>query len=290
MDHGVAMTKLYSKRLLLPYVGVVQVVDLGWARALSLNGITWVVRYLQTENKETRKRNLNYDLRVNMALMLKIENEHMSWQALRRDLDPGQAEIDSQRFFEVIKSAAIPFAPSDSYEYWLLDDEDESPLALLHTCIDENEISFHTPPPVWRSIPSAEMFVRDVVAESKDFYETPVNYRLEQQIEERAGKKPKAVWFKRSEGDSENFPCCLIREQWEDAECQRLCDLYLQRLAPRLLMLSSLPAELRPEFEDAASHHAIEVDNFYKLYPEVVNEKLLTAARVEARLRKVNRV
>ena len=68
----------------------------------------------------------------------------------------------------------------------------------------------------------------------------------------------------------------------------RLCDLYLERLAPRLLMLAHLPSKVRQRLENAASQHAIEVDNFYHLYPEVIDDKLLTAARVEARLRKAN--
>ena len=73
-----------------------------------------------------------------------------------------------------------------------------------------------------------------------------------------------------------------------DAEFQRLFDLYIERLAPRLLMLTSLPSELRQRLENAASQHAIEVANFFHLYPEVVNEDLLATARVEARLRKAN--
>ena len=282
------MTKLYTKRLLLPFVGVVQVADLGWARALSLNGINWTVRYQQLENDHTRERRLNYDPRVNIALMLTIEKDHMKYRAVRTDLDSGQSEIDSQRFFETIKSAHIPFEVADNYEYWLLDGEDESPLALLHTCVDESETALRTPPPVWRAISAAELPVADPGAQDESFYQPPVNYRLQQKIEEQAGNKPRGAWFKRTNTDSDNFPPCLIKDQWDDAECQRLCDLYLERLAPRLLMLTGLPSKLRQRLENAASQYAIEVDDFYHLYPEVINDKLLAVARVEARLRKAN--
>ena len=282
------MTRLYSKRLLLPFVGVVQVADLGWARALSLNGINWTVRYQQHENDQTREGHLNYDPRVNIGLMLNIQRDHMKYRSIRTDLDPGQSEIDSQRIFESIKSAHIPFETADHYEYWLLDGEDGSPLALLYTCVDESETILHTPPPEWRAISAAELPVPDPAAQDESFYQPPVNYRLQQQVQVQAGNKPRGAWFKRTNTDSDNFPPCLIKEQWDDAECQRLCDLYLERLAPRLLMLTSLPSKLRQRLEIAASQYAIEVDNFYNLYPEVINDKLLTVARVEARLRQAN--
>lgn len=282
------MTKIYSKRLLLPFVGVVQVADLGWVRALSLNGINWTVRYEKHENEQTRTELLNYDPRVNIAFMLNIEKDQMNYRPVRTGLDSEQTEIDSQRIFEVINSARIPFEPGDHYEYWLLDAEDQSPLALLYTCVEESETRSHTPPPVWRSISAAELPVTDSTAQDESFYQPPVNYRLQEKVEVQAGKKPRAAWFKRTDTGSDNFPPCLIKSQWDDAECQRLCDLYLDRLAPRLLMLTGLPSDLRQHLENAACQHAIEVDNFYNLYPEVINDKALTTARVEARLRKAN--
>jgi hypothetical protein len=287
-NNGAGMAILYSKRILLPFVGVVQVADLGWARALSLNGITWTVRYQQHENEQTRKGHLNYDPRVNIALMLNIEKDEMTYRAIRTDLDPGQSEIDSQRFFETIKSAHIPFEAADHYEYWLLDGDDKTPLALLRTCIEETEMTVNTPPPVWHAIPAAEMAVADPLAQNETYYQPPVNYRLQESVETQAGNKPRAAWFNRADTDNDDFPACLIKQEWDDAECQRLCDLYLQRLAPRLLMLSTLAHKLREGLEQAAIQHPIEVDNYYHLYPEVINDDLLSAARVEARLRQAN--
>jgi hypothetical protein len=282
------MARLYSKRVLLPFVGVVQIADLGWARALSVNGTTWTVRYQQHENEQTRKGRFNYDPRVNIALMLTIDKGHMQYRAIRADLDPGQAEIDSQRIFEAINSARIPFDAADHYEYWLLDGTDESPLALLQTCIEESETHLHTPAPVWQPIPAAELPVPDPLAQDETFYQPPVNYRLQQQVETQAGSKPRGAWFNRANTANADFPACLIKEQWDDDESQQLCDLYLQRLASRLLMLAGLPSELRQRLEQAASQHVLEVDNYYYLYPEVLDEDLLTAARVEARLRQTN--
>jgi hypothetical protein len=212
----------------------------------------------------------------------------MKYRPVRTDLDPAQSEIDCQRIFDVIKSAPFPFEAADIYEYWLLDDNDDSPLALLHTCTEESEMALHTPQPVWQSIPAAELPVTDPLSQNDTFYRPPVNYRFQEIVEIQAGKKPRGVWFKRTNNDEGNFPPCLVKEKWDDEEGQRLCDLYLQRLAPRLLMLAGLPKAQRQRLEQAASEHIFDVDNFYNLYPEVINEELLSVARVEARLRKTN--
>jgi hypothetical protein len=46
-----------------------------------------------------------------------------------------------------------------------------------------------------------------------------------------------------------------------------------------------LPKSDRERLEQAARDYAIEVDQFFALYPEVIDEKLMTALRVEAKLR-----
>jgi hypothetical protein len=77
----------------------------------------------------------------------------------------------------------------------------------------------------------------------------------------------------------------LLRETWDDPGDQELCRLYIERLAPRLLMMQGLPRSDRSRLEQAARSHALEVDRFYPLYPEIVDQKLMTSLRVEAQLR-----
>jgi hypothetical protein len=122
----------------------------------------------------------------------------------------------------------------------------------------------------------------------QDVYVPPVNYRLERMVAERAGARPKAGWFERRDAPGVNFPPCLIREDWQDTQQQVLCDLYIRRLAPRLLMLQGLPLPVRNRLEQAAREHVFEIERFHALYPEVVDHRLLTAARVEARMRRAN--
>ncbi len=51
-------------------------------------------------------------------------------------------------------------------------------------------------------------------------------------------------------------------------------------------MLQGLPRIDRQRLEQAAQENALDVDRFHTLYPEVIDEKLITALRVEARLRR----
>ena len=86
--------------------------------------------------------------------------------------------------------------------------------------------------------------------------------------------------------EPDRFPHCLIREDWDSEQARQLCGRYIQRLAPRLLMLQALPRAVRQRLERAARPHVFDMDRFHLLYPEVVDGELLAAARVEARLRR----
>jgi hypothetical protein len=282
------MIRFYSKRLLLPYVGVVQVVELGWARALSLDGKNWAIRYARDENKQTQNWPLSHDPRVIVSLMVNIEEDMPKIRGRNHSMDPEILHADSQRFFEAMRNARLPFEAADRYEYWLLDGSDKSPLALLHSCVYEEEMKRHVPPPEWMAIAAAELPVQDPVPPDDSFYKPPVNYRLQEFVEVRAGSKPQAAWFKRTDPATDDFPPCLLSDQWSDPEGQRLCDLYLQRLAPRLLMLHGLPRAVRQGLEQTARDYVFDVERFYPLYPEVVDDSPLDAARVEARLRHAN--
>jgi hypothetical protein len=53
-------------------------------------------------------------------------------------------------------------------------------------------------------------------------------------------------------------------------------------------MLHGLSSENRKRLEIAAKGHALEIDRFHKLYPEVLDEKIINTALVEAKLRHTN--
>ena len=51
-------------------------------------------------------------------------------------------------------------------------------------------------------------------------------------------------------------------------------------------MLQGLSEDERMRMEIAAKKHALEVDEYYPLYPDVHDQSLMAAIRVEARLRR----
>ena len=77
-----------------------------------------------------------------------------------------------------------------------------------------------------------------------------------------------------------------MREDWQEEADHDLCQRYLLRKAPRLLMLQGLSQHDRERLEIAAKRHVIEVDQYFSLYPEVNDHDRMSAIRVEARLRR----
>ncbi len=280
------MIRMYSRRLLLPFVGVVQIADFGRARAISLDGENWAIRYALVDPDQLDN-SFSDDPRKNYSLVATIEQKTLKHQPIHPVLEPDAIRNIVQELYETLITATVPFAAADRYEYWLLDSQDNSPLALLQTHIEYNQQT-PTPELLWFAMPSAQLKIDDTQSVEQDEYVPPINYRLERLIEERAGSSPRAVWIDRQISNSENFPPCLISEDWQEEDQQRLCDLYIERLAPRLLMLGGLPVDVRQRLEQAARQYAFDIDRFYPLYPEIIDMELMNSARVEARMRRAN--
>lgn len=195
-------------------------------------------------------------------------------------------EVD-QRILDLAQfllGAQLPFEAADRYEYWLLDRKDASPLALIFSCVDASEMASFPKLTDWTALPAAVMPIETSEAERSNSY-GPVNYRLERAVAERAGTKPKAQWFTRRYHETEDFPPFLVREDWDNEEHQALCQRYLHRQAPRLLMLHGVGLEERRRMELAAKSNALDVARFYPLYPEIADSDLMKKIRIEARLR-----
>lgn len=278
------MIEMYSKRMLYPYIGIVQIVESGRARAMSPDGVRWAIQYAVTEEPSRQKREGLIDQKRHYAIVATIEEGQLYRRGLRPFLDTADVRSSIDRLYEAVAAASMPFPAADRFEYWLLDQADESPLALLHSCVRREEM-LSVPRAAWVAMPAAQLDVPDPDADP-DTYVPPVNYRLQTMVEERAGTKPKALWFERKTPDDRRFPPCLLREDWRDEQQQKLCDRYIERLAPRLLMIHGLPTTVRLRLEHAAREHALEVERFFPLYPEVADESLMNAVRVEAKLRR----
>ena len=277
--------KTYSQRLSPPYVGLVQIAESAHARALTLDGANWEIQF----NRTSSVRNGPGDNRIKRSFIHITNLQHSEIMRIAAGETQDGRPVD-ERILELarrISDAQLPFPANDEYEYWLLDAEDGSPLAFIFSCADPDDIQSLPVRPEWTALPAAVMPItkteKEVARE-----QPPVNYRFERLIAERAGTNPKACWFHRKPGQSDGFPPLLVREDWQQEKAHDLCQRYLRRQATRLLMLHGLAHEDRLRLEQAARPNVRELARFYALYPEVADHELMTAMRVEARLRAVN--
>lgn len=274
------MINAYSQRALQPYSAQVQIAESETARAVTMDGENWELQYVYpvgsaTGNPDNARRF--------------IRAAHIRYRDLGEIIDSGSIAGESldEPLLEIIgflAEATLPFPASDRYEYWLLDEREGAPLALIFSCTDAMQMGSFPPIREWTALPAARMPIETSELERSRSY-GPVNYRLERRVAERAGNNPKARWFTRGVHDEQDFPALLLREDWDEEESRDLCRRYLHRQSPRLLMLHGLSQDDRRRMEHAARAHALDLARFYPLYPDVADQDTVDRIRVEARLR-----
>ena len=299
------MIKTYSQRNLNPYSGQVQIAESEHARAVTMDGENWEIHFLRTiESAPDGQQPGQAGLWTRIGRDFGKERgvKPLGDQSRPRKVFPrfgileradieklvsGEyvpAEAGLLELARYLLAASLPFPPIDRYEYWLLDSVDGSPLALIYSCSTVEEQASFPSYPVWTALPAAIMPVATNAHEQQS-QAPPVNSRLESMVTERAGTSPRAVWFERTDDETDSFPPLLVTENWPDDAQKELCQRYLCRQAPRLLMLHDLSVEDRRRLEHASRTQPLEVGKYYSLYPDVADEELMKTIRVEARLR-----
>lgn len=283
-----AEVRYYSVRLLAPYRGTIQVVDLPGFRALSADGETWRVQVLG-------------------------RGARFSSQGVWR-ADGSGSFIETERTRACIEALRVrpplPFPLADSLELWLLDARHRLPLALLGSTLPER-----SPPPVtkiaWQAAFAEE---HDFIAPSlergalRDARLLPMPHRevLARCIQKEAGVTPRAQWFRRlPDGGGtglagcrldpalvgrqlapEDFPELLVREHWENEREAQLVRDYHDWQSPRLLTHTTLRRATRDRLERAACSYPERLYAVRQLLPEILNPDLVKVALVEACLRR----
>jgi hypothetical protein len=280
------MIKTYSQRLLPPYYGQSQIAESERARALTIDGQTWEIQFLHVGYNNAQDTKLSY----RRAVTISDSDIRQKNIGVMPDNDRHKEQTVDERILELtdfLADVSLPFPAADHLEYWLLDAQDQSPLALIFSAKDAEQMNAYPLRPEWTSLPAAVMPIEKTEDEISNS-SAPVNYRLERLVAERAGNNPKAKWFKRTMDEEQSFPTLMLREDWQEEDSNDLCQRYLTRQSTRLLMLHDLDQEQRRQLEINARPYAIEVERFYRLYPNVVDQVLMNAILVEARLRGVS--
>jgi hypothetical protein len=283
-----SQARYYSMRRLSPYQGTVQVAELPGFRAISSDGVTWRVQFLNQ-----RSRVAGYAL----------------WRA-----DGSGNLIETRHTAELIQALQdrppLPFPPADNLELWLLDAKQQRPLAILASTLGRI-----TPPravdTVWHAAlagddafmaPSLSAAGRGAAATTH----IPHHEVLNRCVQKAAGPLDRSQWFRRASDGSgtglhgnridatqvgrklqrDAFPELLVREAWENEREQNLVHDYHDWQAPRLLTHRDLSRATRDRLERAACRQAEKLYELRHVLPEIINRDLLDVAFVEAVIRR----
>ena len=182
----------------------------------------------------------------------------------------------------------LPFPLADRFELWLLHGDTGLPLALIGSSCDAASCEA---PLATRWTPGQACMA-----------ELPAARELHALIARLAGPVPRAQWFERHPDGAATldpgaattpdtlsgtrFPGLLVDTGALDRAQLRLLSALLQWQSPSLLQLPNLTRPQRARFEAAACGYAVRLAEQLPLYPCVLDRAAVTAALVEARLRR----
>ena len=292
-----AAVRRYAIRRVNPFLGVMQVIEAEQGRALSCNGVVWEIL--------VRATHVNHQ--VNTLASPRCDNPKKTFYRFGMwSLDYGlmkraNSPAADQDYFELASKCEtliehvqahyhrLPFTLEDSLELWLFDNDAERPLALLASL--RPGASMPSPEPkLWASCigpggsPGQRRF--------------PQACELEIQVSQRAGVDIKKYWVKRLPGGdgllehsghtlaADRFPVLLLDEHWANEDEQQRAREYIKWISPSLLTLQHLDSDTRSRIEKNLNLQAVSIEHHWHLYPEVINQQLLTAARVQSQIEK----
>ncbi|MDH5473220.1 MAG: hypothetical protein OEY61_10230 [Gammaproteobacteria bacterium] len=294
----------YSARQLLPFTGNIQIINTPFARALSIDGKNWQIQTICESHQQQWNINTNSDIHRRYII-------YGTWNDItglsRFPIDPtldvpSENSIHKNLITEIISSIdSIPFPAEDTYEYWLLDNNNYLPIALLATSISKELISETQQIKRWRSRSGSES---EFTTSSNTYNRNPFTL-LETYINNLSCQPLCAQWFHRNHDGSGTglqgqnikqqlydrvlpsikFPELLIINQPDNPDYELLLHDYNHWLAPRLLTLHNITYETRLALENAAQYQPADVFRFHRLYPTIINRQLINKTLVEAKLR-----
>ncbi|MEQ1663274.1 MAG: hypothetical protein ABL877_11320 [Thiobacillus sp.] len=289
----------YAQRLLNPFRGVMHIVRYQSAEAVTTDGVEWDIYVANDALLDGLGR------AGKRAQISDIRYGHWSAEkGLKRG--PLYPSDDFKRLehmgavvYEQLRTVhrELPFKFRDAFELWLLDRQ-EYPLALIHSVRTDSETD--TKPPLdWRAGMAAhEQFRSHAIAQLTE----SAGAYLTRHINSHASGV--AQWFRRSDDgtglglhtlkggaelagrvlEAEAFPPLFVATRALDAAHARLLHDYHAWQAPWMLQWPHLDLATRAALEVAACQQAAALEKHCRLYPEIIDQTALKAARVQAML------
>lgn len=288
--------RVYAIRRVNPFLGVMQIVEAEEGRALSCNGVVWEILVRATLGS-TRGRPGQIDKKKTYYRFgMWSNNDGLMKRASSPAADQDYFELASkcEKLVEHVREhqCQLPFHLEDNLELWLFDSNTQQPLALLSSLIPG--ASLPSPEPgYWTSCIGTDG--------SPGQRRFPQARELETQVKQRAGFNVKKCWIKRLPGGdgiventgdtivADRFPVFLLDEKWANDEERQRAREYIEWISPSLLTLQHLDSETRARIEKNLNIQAVSIEHHWHLYPEIINQKLLKAARVQSKIEKSRR-
>lgn len=304
---------LYCVRRVNPFLGVVAVVKTPDGRALSVDGRHWQLQILAQPPRGLWSGAGYRDELQYFRFGLWSERDGLTRVPLNPILDVGRMLAAAGVLIDRLGASlpALPFPLAPELELWLLD-QAQAPLALLAAVTQDAGLD-EVGHPAWsaggrgeRTFVSATLLRQGGPARAGSGRAHHAE-AVERLVQATAGRRLNDQWFRRAEDGSgialerpapegpasrrlppDSFPPLPLRSDWPVEADRALVADYLDWLAPYLLTLPGIDADLRRRLERAAVKEALLVDALWRLYPQVQDEGFLTRARVEASLRRAN--
>jgi hypothetical protein len=289
--------RCFGQRMLSPFRGIMHCVATRWADAVTTDGRRWTL-YVRGECLYDNPDELEDDA-VSVP-----DVKYGTWSAqaglqrapIRLPTLDERVRQEGEALLAAVECHRnrLPFPLADQFELWLLHGETGLPLALIDSRCRREDCE----PPVQTRWTAGQVCIAEL----------PEAARLNAEIAGLAGDRPRAQWFER-QPDASGRPCCppagaadatgaalpatcfaplFVDRCALDAPQRRLLDLVEHWQSPFLLQLPSLTVEQRDRFEAAACRHALRLAEQLPLYPCTRDAAAITAALVEARLRRSN--
>lgn len=282
----------YAIRRVNPFLGVLQVIETDGGRAISANGVVWDIEVLAKRSSSGwGSLNRNIQGKAYYRYGLWSFQDGLVARPLAPHLESDPLTHKCQHLITCIRQRLeqLPFRLQDNRELWLFDRQSRRPLVLLASATADSKLP-SPEPKYWSACIGA-----NGVPSQRRF---PATRELEAQVKQRAGFNIDKRWVTRQDDGSAvidnsdehlnaaDFPAFLIAEDWPDSEHARRASDYIDWTSPALLTLQRLGKDERERLENSLNIQAISVEHHWHLYPEIIDEKQMNAARVQCRLQK----
>ena len=280
----------YAIRRVNPFMGVWQVLKTEAGRAISSDGNNWDIEIRAEQRAGWGSLNQNRKSHAYLRYAHWSEQTGLKTNPLPPGLGPEEIRQAADELVSRLKAVAdaLPFPLTDRKELWLLDQDEQLPLALLAS-VEVDNTSRITEPRAW----SASMNGYGSTAQRR----FNAAKEIEEIVRKRAGFNLRKQWVTRREDGTaiidngnteplpaEIFPPYLLRQDWPDSAHESLVDEYISWTAPALLTLQQLDNQQRYFLEQRLQTSASSVDHHWQLYPEMIDENLIRTARVQGHI------